>query len=245
MKFLFFIFLSTAVSMLQGQSSFLQEQLGYSRVQMAKMEKDKVIKSYFEAAGLPYKPQNLFLRTFKYEGKIEVWTQPDPSADYVLLKTYDVCEKSGWIGPKRRQGDMQVPEGFYYISEFKPTSNFYLSLKLNYPNPSDQLAGKEGDLGGNIYIHGECESVGCLPIENDKIKELYWLLVQARSNGQIYIPVHIFPYKFNESVLPDYWHIVDELQGFWNNIREGFDYFETYHRPPFVHVNENGTYAFF
>jgi murein L,D-transpeptidase YafK len=227
------------------QLSFIDEQLGYSRVQVAKSEKDKIVKSYFEDLGLPYKPNNLFLRAFKYESKLEVWIQPNPNDNYRLLKEYDICEKSGWMGPKRRQGDLQVPEGFYYISEFKPTSNFYLSMKLNYPNPSDNLNGESGNLGGNIYIHGECETVGCIPIENSQIKELYWLLVQAKGNGQLYIPVHIFPYKFNQSALPEYWHIVEELQVFWNNIREGYDYFEIYKKLPFIHVNEDGSYAFF
>ncbi len=57
-----------------------------------------------------------------------------------LFKTYKVCALAGTLGPKRMEGDYQVPEGFYYINEFNPQSNYYLSLGINYPNESDKVS---------------------------------------------------------------------------------------------------------
>lgn len=101
-----------------------------------------------------------------------------------LIKDYQICSLSGELGPKRQQGDLQVPEGFYWIDRFNPASNFYLSLGINYPNQFDRILGKSGELGGDIFIHGGCVTIGCIPITDDKIKELYLIAVEAKSNGQ-------------------------------------------------------------
>ena len=81
--------------------------------------------------------------------------------------------QSGTTGPKRLQGDFQVPEGFYHINEFNPNSNYHLSMGLNYPNSSDRILSDSLRPGGEIYIHGSCVSVGCIPLNDDEIEELY------------------------------------------------------------------------
>ncbi|MBC7451384.1 MAG: hypothetical protein H7259_07840, partial [Cytophagales bacterium] len=65
------------------------------------------------------------------------WAKGKTSTQFTLTKTYSICSASGTSGPKRKQGDNQVPEGVYYIDRFNPASNFHLSLGLNYPNTSD------------------------------------------------------------------------------------------------------------
>ena len=114
-----------------------------------------------------------------------------------LFKTYRICALAGYMGPKRIQGDYQVPEGFYYINEFNPSSTYYLSLGLNYPNASDRVLSDSLRPGGEIYIHGSCVTVGCIPITDQQIDELYVLAAHAKDMGQDYIPVHIFPIRFN------------------------------------------------
>ena len=56
--------------------------------------------------------------------------------EYALLKSYPVCRWSGQLGPKNREGDRQVPEGFYTVTpaQMNPNSNFYLSFDTGYPN---------------------------------------------------------------------------------------------------------------
>ena len=105
-------------------------------------------------------------------------------------------------GPKRREGDLQIPEGFYYIDRFNPKSNFYLSLGINYPNQSDRVLGKRGNLGGDIHSYTAAGvTIGCVPITDEYIKEVYWLAVQAKSNGHAKIPVHIFPTELDDQTM--------------------------------------------
>ena len=104
---------------------------------------------------------------------MDIYAKKREDATYKKLTTYRICARSGSLGPKRRQGDRQIPEGFYHINHFNPNSNYHLSLMINYPNASDRLKSKAARLGGNICIHGNCVTVGCLPMTDDKIKEIY------------------------------------------------------------------------
>ena len=163
------------------------------------------------------------------------------------MKHYAVCRTSGNLGPKRREGDFQIPEGFYYIDRFNPRSNFYLSLGINYPNRSDQILGKRDEPGSDIFIHGGCVTVGCIPITDEYIKEVYWVAVQAKSNGHAKIPVHIFPTKLDaraiaqlKSVFPN----DDTRINFWQNLQIGYNWFERSRRLPTISVNQQGMYQF-
>lgn len=138
----------------------------------------------------------LFLRVFKQEDVIEAWIKLDTATQYALFKEFPVCRKSGGPGPKRKEGDLQVPEGVYHIDRFNPNSSYHLSLGLNYPNASDRLRGDPVRPGSDIFIHGECVTVGCLPITNPLIEELYALAEAAKVYGDP-IAVHIFPFRLD------------------------------------------------
>jgi murein L,D-transpeptidase YafK len=165
--------------------------------------------------------------------------------EFALLKTYPICALAGQAGPKRAQGDGQTPEGFYYIDDFNPSSDFLLSLHIDYPNRSDQLLNPGKNLGGSIYIHGGCQTEGCMAVTDDAIKELYWLAVEARDVGQQRIPVHIFPAKLTDHTL---FQLVDtfdnqpDLVRFWANLKPTFDYFESTKRLPTISVDQRGRY---
>lgn len=225
--------------------TFKSQQQKFPRVQTAIAEKDAIVKKMFADKKLAYPPKNIFLRAFKREGQIELWV--NESGKFHLLKAYKVCAASGEIGPKRQQGDNQVPEGFYIIDRFNPVSNFYLSLGLNYPNESDKILGTRGNLGGDIFIHGNCVSIGCMAITDDQIKELYLIAIEARAQGQTKIPVHIFPLRMNETGMK---RLAQEAAGnstllnFWRNLKEGFEVFENNRRVPAVTVNRQGRYVF-
>jgi len=135
----------------------------------------------------------IFIRGFKSEKKLELWVSSKTNPVYQLYDVYPICASSGQPGPKRREGDGQVPEGFYSISVFNPYSNYYISLGINYPNQSDRILGDKNALGGAIMIHGNCVTIGCIPLTDDKIKEVYVLAVEAKNSGQLEIPVHLFP----------------------------------------------------
>ncbi len=226
--------------------NFVDQQLRYKRVKKAKKEKDFSLKHYFESKGLEYEVHNIYIRAFKQEKVLQVWIQQHVEEDYFLLKEYLFCSSSGQLGPKLKEGDEQIPEGFYFINKFNPTSDYYLSLKVNYPNPSDLGRADRARPGGGIFIHGKCVTIGCIPITDDGIKELYWLSVQAYDNGQKNIPVHIFPFKYDHANFSTHEFYDDpKLHKFWDNLEEGYYYFERKRRPPFVHIKSDGTYAFF
>ena len=242
MKILLFLLLSTVV---QQNSNFLQDQLKYSRVRTAKAQKDSIVKKMFESKAIEYPSNNIFIRIFKSEALLEVWAIDNSTNKYKIVKTYDVCSLSGKLGPKRKRGDLQIPEGFYYISHFNPASNFYLSLKVNYPNKSDRILGYKQDLGGDIFIHGNCVTIGCVPITDTYIKEVYWIASQAKDTGQNKIPVHIYPAKLENSkmnTLTNAYKNDKALLDFWKNLKTVYDYFEEYKVIPEIEVDKSGKY---
>ena len=140
-----------------------------------------------------------FIRIYKRERTLELWVRAEGSDRFELLNNYDICALAGELGPKRQQGDSQVPEGFYAIDFFNPESDYFLSLHVDYPNVRDRsMAQGDLNLGGDIYIHGGCNSDGCLAVTDEGIMELYWMAVEARSAGQQTIPVHIFPARLDD-----------------------------------------------
>ena len=159
-----------------------------------------------------------------------------------MIHTYDFCASSGELGPKREQGDLQTPEGVYHIDRFNPASNFHLSLGINYPNKADKQLGKSNP-GGDIFIHGNCVTVGCIPLTDDKIKELYVLCVESKNNGQTNIPVHIFPYKMTDANHSKFCSQDPNNKKLWTELKSIYDSFEIKHIVPYVKINEKGAYT--
>jgi len=228
-------------------SSFKDRQLANPRVRAAFQEKEAALQELFTRRQLPFPASRIFIRVFKKEKQVEVWVQPQAGGRYTLLNTYEICWVPGALGPKRRVGDNQVPEGFYFVDRFNPQSQFYLSLGINYPNASDRILGKAGHLGGDIFIHGNCVTIGCIPITDDKIKELYLLAVLAKANGQEQIPVHIFPARMDEAgwqQLQTEFKNNPGLLAFWQNLKQGYDRFEQSGQIPQTTVDAEGRYLF-
>ena len=226
--------------------SFKSQQQKFSRVKTAYEEKEKLVKELFSSKGIELSSATIFIRAFKKEAQLEIWAKSTKQENYTLVKTYAICSSSGNVGPKRKQGDSQVPEGFYEIDRFNPSSNYYLSLGVSYPNASDKLLGSKGNLGGDIMIHGNCVTIGCMPLTDDKIKEVYLMAVESKSSGHS-IPVHIFPCKMDEkgmSYLEKEFKEYPGLISFWKNIQKGYSSFELSHKIPSVKVNSSGEYSF-
>jgi murein L,D-transpeptidase YafK len=190
----------------------------------------------------------MYIRSFKYDSQLEVWVKNEAKESYKLFKTYKVCALAGTMGPKRMEGDYQVPEGCYYINEFNPKSNYHLSLGINYPNASDKVLSDSLQPGGEIFIHGSCTTVGCIPIMDFQIEELYILTAHARNQGQDFIPVHIFPVKYDVRRSVDYLARLTkddaELKKHAEKMKEAYDYFEKNKQVPRVLINKKGEYSF-
>ncbi len=227
-------------------NAFAQFQKNSVRVQTAFKEYDNMWLELCKAKKLNYPNIEVFIREFKADSKLELWARNTNKDTFTLLKEYNVCVLSGKMGPKRREGDLQVPEGFYFIDNFNNNSNYYLSLLVSYPNYSDLLKSDKEHPGSEIYIHGSCVTVGCMPMTDDYIKEIYTVTMQARTNGQLYIPVHIFPTKFTRHGL-DYlgrFYKENDNQRFWINLKKGYDYFEANKKIFPVMYDEQGNYVY-
>jgi hypothetical protein len=226
-------------------SAFRDKQLENQRVKVAYREKDMLTQKLYDSLKLDRNTLNIYLRAFKKDEVLEVWAKDKSKSAYILLKTYKFCKNTGTLGPKRKAGDNQIPEGFYHIDRFNPQSKFYLSLGLNYPNKIDKIIGDTTALGSDIFIHGDCQTVGCIPITDDKIKEVYVMAVDARAAGQSKIAVTIFPTYLNEE---NYKKLKTEyakdlkLLKFWKGLKDGFQQFEKCKKLPNVTFLASGEY---
>lgn len=246
--FLFFIAGITSFSYANAQSNFIQTQKSSFRVSNAFANKESSLAKEFAEKKLVWPAKYMYIRSFKFDSQLEVWVKNDLRDKYELFKTYRVCMQSGTMGPKRLQGDFQIPEGFYYINEFNPRSAYHLSLGLNYPNSSDRILSDSLRPGNGIYIHGSCVSIGCVSVNDSDVEELYVLSTYARAAGQEYIPVHIFPVKYNSKRSTDYLNTIvknnPDLEGFFEQLKTAYEQFEKSKQVPVVLVDQDGNYLF-
>jgi murein L,D-transpeptidase YafK len=160
----------------------------------------------------------------------------EAGAPLALIKRYPICAASGGLGPKRKEGDLQVPEGFYELGRFNPRSSYHLSLEITYPNASDRLLSDPKSPGGLIYLHGNCVSIGCIAIEDGPIEEVYLLALEARTRR---IPIHIFPFRFDGAALG-----LGPNAAFWKQLQPAYTAFEVNQRPPIAKVDaKTGAYV--
>jgi murein L,D-transpeptidase YafK len=207
------------------------------RVRDARVHKTEAVKQLFAAVEIAYPPRRLLLRLFKDDDLLEVWAG-DRTGPMKLVTSYAVCARSGELGPKRQQGDLQVPEGFYRITQFNPFSNFHLSMLVDYPNASDRVLGKK-PLGGEIYIHGSCVTIGCVPLTDEVIEELYLIAYDTAAKGRA-VHAHLFPKRMDDAGMSALKERAGEnaaLLEFWQMLRPGYLYFEEQRDLPRVSVD--------
>jgi murein L,D-transpeptidase YafK len=225
-------------------TSFLKIQRQYERFRTSEKDRLPVLKELFQSKGLSLENTEVYLRAFKHDSALELWARNKGTQIFRFIRSYQICATSGALGPKRRQGDGQVPEGLYVIDGFNPNSIFYLSLRINYPNASDKVLGKKGKLGGDIFIHGNCVTIGCIPIRDDYIKEAYVICAYARNSGQDKIEAHIFPTKFDSLGMKylERHYSNSSLHKFWDDLKPVYRSFEDHKKLPNYTIDETGRY---
>lgn len=174
----------------------------------------------------------IFIRIYKEESDLEVWKMRDDGR-YHHFKTYPICNWSGQLGPKLKEGDMQSPEGYYTITreQMNPNSRYHLAFNLGYPNPYDKAQRRTGDA---LMIHGGCGSAGCFAMTDALMEEIYALVREAFIGGQDVVHVHAFPFRMTADNMTR--HARSEWRGFWKTLKEGYDYFELTRHVPTVAV---------
>lgn len=155
---------------------------------------------YFEKSKVPYPPGSVVFVGLKAEELLEIYA-PNADGDLQFVRSFPICAASGTNGPKLEEGDLQVPEGIYRISFLNANSAYHLSLRVNYPNEFDRQKGKtdgRSDLGGDIMIHGNCVSIGCLAMRDQAAEDLF---VLAADVGIRNTKVVLAPYDFRNRAL--------------------------------------------
>ncbi len=105
-------------------------------------------------------------------------------------------------GDKEREGDQKTPEGQYYLDLRNSDSDFFLSIRVSYPNSADRAAARQKgiDPGGQIMIHGQPNvpiysrsyyssedwTNGCIAVSNSDMIDI-WLMTPNN------IPIEIVP----------------------------------------------------
>lgn len=154
----------------------------------------------FEEAGVAYPPKSIAILTFKKEKVVQLYAT-GADGEPRFIRSYPVVHESGTQGPKLREGDRQVPEGIYKVPALNPNSQFHTAIRLDYPNAFDRARAREenrSNLGSDIEIHGNAESLGCVVVENEAVEELFTL---ANKVGISNVTAIIAPEDFRQYLL--------------------------------------------
>jgi hypothetical protein len=175
---------------------------------------------YFGKAALTYPPAELALVGIKDKDTLEVYARA-AGQPWRPVRTYPILAASGGPGPKLREGDSQVPEGIYGIESLNPNSRFHLALRVNYPNAFDReqaAKDKRTNLGGDIMIHGNSVSIGCLAMGDEAAEDLF---VLAADTGIQKITVLLAPVDFRQGkTVPANAKLPAWAPGLYQTIRE-------------------------
>ncbi|KAB1073947.1 L,D-transpeptidase family protein [Methylobacterium planeticum] len=164
----------------------------------------------------------VLFRAYKRESEIEVWKK-NGTGRYVYIKTFPICRWSGQLGPKRKNGDRQTPEGFYMVPkrQMNPNSRYYLSFDVGYPNAYDRA---HGGTGSAVMVHGVCSSMGCFAMTDQSVGEIYAIARDALNAGQPAFQFQAYPFHMTAANMAR--QRTDPNIAFWRQLKEGSDRFE-------------------
>ncbi|ENL7683896.1 murein L,D-transpeptidase family protein [Proteus mirabilis] len=179
----------------------------------------------------------IYIQIFKEENLLELYIEKQ-DGQLEKIRTYPICSYSGGLGPKKYQGDLKSPEGFYQVNQTQltPNSRFYRAINLGFPNQYDQEQGYTGDF---LMIHGACKSVGCYAMTDTVMDEIYQYAELALKNGQQSINIHIFPFKMTDENMKKFQYSAN--MDFWQQLAPAYQYVEEYKKIPAISV-KNGRY---
>lgn len=122
--------------------------------------------------------------------------------DGEAFRSFDIALGLAPVGDKEAEGDNRTPEGLYSLDLRNPNSDYFLSIRISYPNANDRTAARENgvDPGGQIMIHGQPNEPtyslayyrradwtnGCIAVSNSDMIDI-WLMTP---DG---VPIEILP----------------------------------------------------
>ena len=133
----------------------------------------------------PQHPRADRIVVVKSERKLHLYS------DGQVLRSFDIALGLVPEGPKRQSGDFRTPEGQYFLEWKNPDSDYFMALKVSYPNGQDvaRAAAAGVDPGGQIMIHGQPNNGrysalrsqgmdwtdGCIAVSNSDMVDI-WLM---------------------------------------------------------------------
>ena len=181
----------------------------------------------------------MLLRVFKQEREVEVWVQPEDQQTFVLFRIFPICFYSGKLGPKVKEGDMQSPEGFYFVgpAQMRAKSQYHRAIDFAFPNDYDAA---QGYTGTELLIHGNCVSSGCFAMTDPFVEQLYELGSATAATAAQGFWIHAFPFHMTAEALAGQQE--SPWFGFWQQLKAGYEAFETSRIPPHIRV-DGGRYV--
>jgi murein L,D-transpeptidase YafK len=117
-----------------------------------------------------------------------------------VLRAFDVSLGLVPTGPKQREGDFRTPEGRYRLETRNADSDYFLSIKVSYPDDVDRARARAAgvDPGGQIMIHGLPNQLkgdlrryegadwtdGCIAVSNADMVDI-WLMTDESTPIEI------------------------------------------------------------
>jgi murein L,D-transpeptidase YafK len=209
---------------------------GKARIKLARKRKLTEVKKLLSNAGVAWPPYRVLFRVYKQQQELEVWARNRKGKLQAVVR-YQICAASGKLGPKTRQGDEQVPEGFYRTTIFMPWTRYWMGMHINYPNGRDK---RRRYTGSAIMIHGACASIGCMAMTDERIMEL-WLFSRGQRPRRA-VPVHIYPARDLAGLIAKTKQ--PKLKAFWQQLKQGRDLVDARGRLPRIRWTRRGVYRF-
>ena len=85
-----------------------------------------------------------------------------------------------------------------------------------------------------------------MTITDSLIEHLYFLTSAAKEQGQDFIPVHIYPYRFDKKKSQKQYAVKTSNKASWASfhqpLNDAYEYFENTHQVPAILIDEKGNY---
>ena len=117
-----------------------------------------------------------------------------------IFRAFDIALGIVPVGDKQREGDFKTPEGHYRLDRRNPDSDFFLSIRVSYPDNEDMAEARERGVspGGSIMIHGQPNEPthsetyyrtqdwtnGCIAVSNSDMIDI-WLMTDENTPIEI------------------------------------------------------------
>lgn len=122
--------------------------------------------------------------------------------DGQAFRSFDIALGIAPDGDKEKEGDFKTPEGKYWLDMRNPDSDYFLSIRISYPNAEDRREAQDRGVepGGQIMIHGQPNTPsysaafykksdwtnGCIAVSNSDMIDI-WLMTPDN------VPIEILP----------------------------------------------------